>query len=98
MNVRLSDGTVRCGECFDASSYESETSDPCSYCGTVPATAKVNTYAVIFSDLTDIELAFAAEVQASSPRSAEDECNRAVNDPGNIFEGCDFTVWPVPVA
>lgn len=32
MNVRLYDGTVRCAEHFDASSYESETSDPCLYC------------------------------------------------------------------
>lgn len=32
MNVRLYDGTVRCAEHFDASSYQSETSDPCLYC------------------------------------------------------------------
>lgn len=32
MNVRLSDGSVRCGDHFDASSYVSETTDPCGYC------------------------------------------------------------------
>lgn len=32
MNVRLYDGSVRCGEHMDASSYESMTNDPCSYC------------------------------------------------------------------
>lgn len=32
MNVRLADGTVRCHAHFDASSYVSETSDPCLYC------------------------------------------------------------------
>jgi hypothetical protein len=32
MNVRLYDGTVRCPEHFDASSYEDETDDPCLYC------------------------------------------------------------------
>lgn len=32
MNVRLTDGTVRCAEHFDSSSYQSETSDPCLYC------------------------------------------------------------------
>ena len=36
MNVRLYSGTVRCLDCMDASSYESETSDPCLYCGAVP--------------------------------------------------------------
>lgn len=32
MNVRLYDGSVRCGEHMDASSYESLTNDPCTYC------------------------------------------------------------------
>lgn len=32
MNVRLADGTVRCADHFDASSYVSETDDPCLYC------------------------------------------------------------------
>jgi hypothetical protein len=36
MNVRLPDGTVRCAEHFDASSYQSETSDPCLYCQSTP--------------------------------------------------------------
>lgn len=36
MNVRLYDGTVRCPQCFDASSYESDTSDPCLYCQSAP--------------------------------------------------------------
>lgn len=41
MNVRLSDGTVRCADCFDASTYECETADPCTYCGAVPECAMV---------------------------------------------------------
>lgn len=36
MNVRLYDGTVRCDGCMDASSYESTTDDPCTYCGARP--------------------------------------------------------------
>lgn len=36
MNVRLSDGTVRCAEHFDASTYEGMTDAPCLYCQ-VPA-------------------------------------------------------------
>ena len=32
MNVRMYDNTVRCAEHFDATSYQSETSDPCLYC------------------------------------------------------------------
>lgn len=32
MNVRLYDGTVRCSDHFDATGYQSETSDPCLYC------------------------------------------------------------------
>lgn len=35
MNFRLYSGTVRCADCFDASSYKSETTDPCAYCGTI---------------------------------------------------------------
>lgn len=41
MNVRLYDGTVRCADCFDASIYEIETADPCTYCGTVPECIEV---------------------------------------------------------
>jgi hypothetical protein len=36
MNVRLYDGTVRCPACFDASTYQAETSDPCLYCHAAP--------------------------------------------------------------
>lgn len=32
MNVRLYDGTVRCYDHMDASSYQGQTSDPCTYC------------------------------------------------------------------
>lgn len=32
MNYRLYDGTVRCADHFDASSYQGVTSDPCAYC------------------------------------------------------------------
>lgn len=32
MNVRLNDGTVRCTDHFDASTYASLTDDPCLYC------------------------------------------------------------------
>lgn len=37
-NVRLYDGTVRCSDHFDASSYQSETSDPCPYCPSLEVT------------------------------------------------------------
>jgi len=32
MNVRLYDGTVRCAEHMDASTFQGLTSDPCTYC------------------------------------------------------------------
>lgn len=38
MNVRLYDGTVRCSDHFDASGYESTTTDPCTYCPTESTT------------------------------------------------------------
>lgn len=44
MNVRLYDGTVRCADCFDSSTYESETSDPCAYCHSTPDTDTTNTH------------------------------------------------------
>lgn len=37
MNVRLNDGTVRCLDHFDASSYEAETDESCLYCDEEPA-------------------------------------------------------------
>ena len=97
MNVRLSDGTVRCGDCFDASSYESQTADPCTYCGSAPIPAKIHTYSVIFSDPTDSTWGMVAQVQAVTAGSAQDECNRAVQDPNRLFDGCDFTIWPEPI-
>ncbi len=36
MNVRLYDGTVRCADHFDSSTYESETPAPCTYCEWAP--------------------------------------------------------------
>jgi hypothetical protein len=36
LNVMLADGTVRCADCFDASTYECTTDRPCLYCGSVP--------------------------------------------------------------
>lgn len=41
MNVMLFDGTVRCADHFDASSYDCETSEPCTYCSSAPASPSV---------------------------------------------------------
>jgi hypothetical protein len=38
MNFRLYDGTVRCADHMDASSYQGTTSDPCAYCPTESTT------------------------------------------------------------
>lgn len=35
-NLRLFDGSVRCVDCFDASSYADETDAPCTYCQHIP--------------------------------------------------------------
>ena len=35
-NLKLYDGTVRCADCMDASTYEDETNEMCSYCGHIP--------------------------------------------------------------
>lgn len=43
MNVRMYAGHALCPDCFDGSVYESETSDPCAYCGKVDQAVPVDT-------------------------------------------------------
>lgn len=40
-NVKLNDGTVRCGDHMDASFYESETDEACLYCPAAPTCNEV---------------------------------------------------------
>lgn len=54
-------------------------------------------FAVIMSHADQPEDGTLAFVEAATAGSAQDECNRATSDPGSIFEGYDFTIWPVPV-
>lgn len=55
-------------------------------------------FAVIFSHADQPEDAVLCMVDARTPGSAQDECNGAVREHGNLFEGYDFTIWPDPVA
>lgn len=57
----------------------------------------MNHYSVIFSDPCDSEWGVIAQIEAVTAGSAQDECNRAVQDPDGLFHGCDFTIWPEPV-
>lgn len=58
----------------------------------------MNQYGVILSHADEPQEGVLCYVTASSPGSAQDECNRGVQDEGSIFHGYDFTIWPVPVA
>lgn len=58
----------------------------------------MNRYAVILSHRESPEDGVLCMVDAVSPGSAQDECNQGTSDPGSIFYGYDFTIWPVPVA
>lgn len=57
----------------------------------------MNTYAVIFSDPCDTEWGVYAMVPGSTPEEAVECCMDAVWEDGNLFYGCDFVVWPIPV-
>jgi len=94
MNFRLYDGTVRCPECMDASSYQGETSNPCLYCQGVPG---VHRFEAIFSHPDEPEEGVLAHIDAPSRGWAQDEAIRCVTEPGNLWEGCQFTIWPDPV-
>lgn len=56
------------------------------------------TYAVIFSVPGQPDDYTHANVEASGPRDAIDSCYAAVEQEGGIWEGCQFTIWPIPVA
>ena len=108
MNYRLSDGTVRCEACMDASSYQGITTDPCLYCEvwgsvdgqeheTTPEGPIMHTYAVIMSHPEDDPgEGLLVHVAAPTRGSAQDEVNGAVQDPQSIYHGYQFTIWPVP--
>jgi hypothetical protein len=76
MNVRLYDGTVRCPSCNDASSYQSDTEDPCAYCGTSgkaqPAPEALTKDGFIVRTVTSVDVPGKGTVALSST-VAEDE-------------------------
>jgi hypothetical protein len=57
----------------------------------------MKTFEVIFSHRSSPEEGLLCFVEASSPGSAQDECNEAVLDPSGIFQGYEFTIWPVAI-
>lgn len=99
MNFRLYDGTVRCMDHMDASSYQGTTSDPCAYCPAVqqrdPA---LNRYRVLFGHPGEPTAGILMSVDAPTPGHAQDLCNDAVRDEGGLLDGCNFTIWPEPVS
>lgn len=58
---------------------------------------RIRMYAAIFSHADEPEEGLLAHVYARSAGSAQDECNTARQEPGGLFEGYDFTLWPHPV-
>ena len=92
MNYRLYDGTVRCADHMDASSYLGTTSEPCAYCP-----QPVNRYRVLFAQPGQPTAGILFSVDAPTPGHAQDLCNNAVRDEGGLLDGCVFTIWPVPV-
>ncbi len=54
-------------------------------------------YEAIFSHPDEPQEGLLAHVNARSAGSAQDECNTARQEPGGLFEGYDFTLWPHPV-
>lgn len=59
-------------------------------------TMPLRNYGVIFSHADQPECGHLAYVAAIDPKEAVDRCWEAVEDDGGIWEGCDFTVSPVP--
>lgn len=53
-------------------------------------------YSVIFSDPDDVEWGTFAQVAAISYGDAVAQCDSASLETDGLFEGCDFTVWPLP--
>lgn len=58
----------------------------------------MKTFAVIMSHADQPGEGVLCMVQATSRIGAQGECNDAVSEPGNLFEGYVFTIWPDPVA
>lgn len=55
-------------------------------------------FEVILSHADEPQEGVLCYVTATSAGSAQDECNRAVQDEESLYHGYDFTIWPVPVA
>jgi hypothetical protein len=58
----------------------------------------MKTFEVIFSHPQSPEEGLLCFVEASNVLVAESECTRAVQEPGNVLAGYDFTVWPIPAS
>lgn len=54
-------------------------------------------FEAIFSHPDHPEEGTLAHVDARSRGAAQDNANEAVQDPYNVFHGCQFTIWPHPV-
>lgn len=86
MNVRLFDGTVRCAGCFDSSTYESETADPCTYCGATPE-PMVEVPVVLYHRDGDTVGAYQPGLDAAH---ALDCLDRVTSTPGNLWYGWSY--------
>ena len=56
-----------------------------------------HTYGVIFSHPDQTGDAQLAHVTAPDYTEALNACWDAIESDDNIFEGCDFTIWPDPI-
>lgn len=99
MNYRMYDGTVRCAEHMDAASYQGTTGDECTYCAARPGSEApvVHRFEAILSHPESPDEGVLAHIDATSRGWAHSEAIRCVNEPGNLWYGYQFTIWPDPV-
>ena len=57
---------------------------------------KLHRYAAIMSCPDDPRNGLLVHVDAISPGEAVAYCHDAVDEEGNVYEGYNFTLWPVP--
>ena len=58
---------------------------------------KIHKFAVIFSHAEQPDDGYLCYVDATSPGSAVEQVSDEVTCGDSVWEGYDFTIWPVPV-
>ena len=58
----------------------------------------MHTYAAIASHYDEPESGLLVHVAADDPDDAVEQCHLASEEVDGVYEGYDFTLWPVPCA